>query len=88
MRKVDSLGRHNRAAGFQPVRLAGAPRGAAPRRALPQGRGLGTRGMNGDQTDTYGVPIRPGDVISSRRARSDCRESIGRLGLTLYSYNE
>jgi hypothetical protein len=60
----------------------------APGRSTPQGAGPGTRGMNGGQTDTYGVPMRPGDVITSRRALVDWNENVGRLGLTLYSYNE
>lgn len=60
----------------------------APGRSTPQGAGPGTRGMNGSQTDTYGVPMRPGDVITSRRALVDWNENVGRLGLTLYSYNE
>lgn len=59
-----------------------------PGRATPQGGGPGTRGMNGGQTDTYGVPMRPGDVITSRRALVDWKENVGRLGLTLYTYNE
>lgn len=61
---------------------------AAPGRATPQGAGPGTRGMNGGQTDTYGVPMRPGDIITSRRALVDWNENVGRLGLTLYTYNE
>jgi hypothetical protein len=50
--------------------------------------GPGQRGMNGGQTDTYGVPMRPGDVITSRRRLRDFQENTGRLGLTLYVYNE
>jgi hypothetical protein len=46
------------------------------------------RGMNGGQTDTYGVPMRPGDVISTSAALVDWEENEGRLGLTLYVYNE
>jgi hypothetical protein len=45
-------------------------------------------GMNGGQTDTYGVPMRPGDVITTRSALVDWEENEGRLGLTLYIYNE
>ncbi len=57
-------------------------------RATPGGAGPGTRGMNGGQTDSYGVPMRPGDVITSQRALVDWEENIGRLGLTLYSFND
>jgi hypothetical protein len=57
-------------------------------RATPGGAGPGTRGMNGGQTDTYGVPMRPGDVISSQRTLSGWEENVGRLGLTLYSYTD
>jgi hypothetical protein len=60
----------------------------APGRATPQGAGPGTRGMNGGQTDTYGVPMRPGDSITSRRRLKDWTENVGRLGLTLYVQNE
>jgi hypothetical protein len=49
---------------------------------------VGTRGMNGGQTDTWGVPMRPGDVITSRRALTGWEEKEGRLGLTLYVTNE
>ena len=61
---------------------------APPNRQSAQGGGPGTRGMNGGQTDTYGVPMRPGDVITSRRALVDWEEKVGRLGLTLYSHSE
>ena len=57
-------------------------------RATPQGGGPGTRGMNGGQTDTYGVPMRPGDVITSRTALVRWEENVGRLGLTLYTFTE
>lgn len=60
-----------------------------PRRASnPAGGGRGTRGMNGGQTDTYGVPMRSGDVISSRSRLVDWNERQGRLGLTLYTFTE
>jgi hypothetical protein len=59
-----------------------------PSRASATGAGPGTRGMNGGQTDTYGVPMRPSDVITSRRALVDWTENVGRLGLTLYSTTE
>lgn len=45
-------------------------------------------GMNGGQTDTYGVPMRPGDVIRSRSRLQRWEEREGRLGLTLYTYTE
>jgi hypothetical protein len=53
---------------------------------VPMGRGK--TGMNGGQTDTYGVPMRPGDVIRSRTRLRDWEEKVGRLGLTLYVYSE
>lgn len=45
-------------------------------------------GMNGGQTDTYGVPMRPGDVITTRTRLLDWHEREGRLGHTLYVRNE
>ena len=45
-------------------------------------------GMNGGQTDTYGPPMRPGDVIRSRSRLQDWNERHGRLGLTLYTFTE
>ena len=48
----------------------------------------GRRGMNGGQVDTYGVPIRPGDVITSRSRLRDWAERETRLGLTLFSFSE
>lgn len=47
-------------------------------------RGVGERGMNGGQTEQYGVPIKPGDVISTKSALVKLDERIGKLGLTLY----
>ena len=44
--------------------------------------------MNGGQTDTYGAPMRPGDVITARSRLSDWRERDGRLGWTLYTTTE
>ncbi|HKI74271.1 MAG TPA: MaoC family dehydratase N-terminal domain-containing protein [Pseudomonadales bacterium] len=61
------------------------------RPARPQGgggRGGGRTGLNGGQTDTYGVPMRPGDVITSRTRLKDWNERQGRMGLTLYTYTE
>lgn len=44
--------------------------------------------MNGGQTDTYGVPMRPNDVISSRSRLLDWNEREGRLGHTIYIRTE
>ena len=54
----------------------------------PQGGGVGTRGMNGGQTEEYDAPIRPGDVISTTTALVDWNERQTRLGLTLFSTTE
>lgn len=63
------------------------PKSAAPGAARgPDGRKL--TGMNGGQTDTYGVPMRPGDVVRSRSRLRDWNEREGRLGLTLYVFTE
>jgi hypothetical protein len=60
--------------------------------ALPAGpgRGGGAGGgiMNGGQTDTYGVPMRPGDVIAARARLRDWEERTTRLGETLFVFNE
>ena len=61
-------------------------RSSAPRNR-PDG-GKGTRGMNGGQTDTYGVPMKPGDIVRSRSRLKDWDERESRLGLTLYSRTE
>ena len=50
--------------------------------------GVGQRVMNGGQTDSYGVPMRPGDVIRESSALVNWEEREGRLGLTLFSYTE
>jgi hypothetical protein len=52
------------------------------------GDGAGQRMMNGGQTDTYGVPIRPGDVIDARARLRDWEERTTRLGDTLFVFNE
>ncbi|HJP40659.1 MAG TPA: MaoC family dehydratase N-terminal domain-containing protein [Dehalococcoidia bacterium] len=44
--------------------------------------------MNGGQTDTFGVPMRPGDVVTSRTRLFDWNEREGRLGHTLYTFME
>ena len=46
------------------------------------------RGMNGGQVETYGVPMKPGDVITMRTRLRDWEERETRLGLTLFSYSE
>lgn len=50
--------------------------------------GAPVTGMNGGQTDTYGVPMRPGDVISERSRLIDWWEQEGRLGHTLFVRSE
>ena len=66
-----------------PVRFDPNARASILTQPLP-----GRHGMNGGQTDTYGVPMRPGDVITSRRRLQGWEEREGRLGLTLYIRNE
>jgi acyl dehydratase len=44
--------------------------------------------LNGGQADTFFVPIRPGDVVTSRSRLSHWEEREGRHGLTIYSYTE
>lgn len=65
-------------------RPAGVRAGMSGRR--PDGKPL--TGMNGGQTDTYGVPMRAGDVISARSRLVDWNEREGRLGHTLYVRTE
>ena len=60
----------------------------APGRATAQGAGVGTRGMNGGQTEEYFEPMRPGDVISTTAGLVDWSERHTRLGLTLFTINE
>ena len=62
-------------------------RQAPPAQAQPAG-GVRLTGMNGSQTDTYGEPMRPGDLISARTRLADFNERQGRFGLMLYTYNE
>ncbi len=61
------------------------PADRAPRAAK---RGVGERTMNGGQREVYGVPIRPGDVITAKTALVHMEEKIGKLGLTLYKSTE
>jgi acyl dehydratase len=65
-----------------PIRTARPPRpeGAPGKRRL--------RGMNGGQVDTYGVPMRPGDVITARNRLRDWEERETRLGPTLFAHSE
>ena len=56
--------------------------------ATAAGGGVGTRILNGGQTDVYGVSMRPGDVISRSSALVGWNEREGRLGLTLFSSSE
>ena len=58
---------------------------------IPQPRktdGSRFTGMNGGQTDTYGAPMRSGDVITARSRLSDWHERDGRIGWTLYTTTE
>ena len=48
----------------------------------------GRTGLNGGQTDTYGVPMRSGDVIKARSRLRDFNERQGRMGLMLYTFTE
>jgi len=57
-------------------------------RATAAGGGVGTRGMNGGQTDFYEKSMRPGDVVSTSSALVDWYERNGKLGLTLFSVTE
>jgi acyl dehydratase len=66
-----------------PVERPQRPAGAGGQRG-----GRGRTGLNGGQTDTYGVPMRPGDVIRSRTRLKEWNEREGRMGLTLYTYTE
>ncbi len=50
--------------------------------------GPGQRGMNGGQVDTFGVPMRPGDVITARSRLRDWEERQTRLGWTIFSFQE
>ena len=56
------------------------PKTQEPRRKL--------RGMNGGQVETYGVAMRPGDVITARNRLRDWDERETRLGQTLFVYSE
>jgi hypothetical protein len=60
------------------------PTGAVPGQQSRQGGNV----MNGGQVDTFGVRMRPGDVITTRSRLSHWEERQGRNGLTLFSYQE
>ena len=60
------------------------PVGAVPGQQSQRGGNV----MNGGQADTFGVPMRPGDVVTSRSRLSHWEERHGRNGLTLFSYME
>lgn len=44
--------------------------------------------MNGGQTDTYGVPMRPDDVIRARSRLRNWEQRETRLGPTLFAFSE
>jgi hypothetical protein len=60
----------------------------APPAAAQPVAGVRLTGMNGGQTDSFGVPMRPGDVISARSRLQDFNERQGRFGLMLYTFTE
>jgi len=60
------------------------PAGAVPGQQARPGGNV----MNGGQVDTFGVRMRPGDVITRRSRLSHWEERQGRNGLTLFSYSE
>lgn len=68
----------------EPVKRAVPLLNAQPRH--PKGKPL--TGLNGGQTDTYGVPMRPGDVITARSRLLDWNEREGRFGHTIYVRTE
>lgn len=61
-----------------------------PPRAQTNGpkSGRGERGLNGGQVETFGVPLRPGDVITSRTRLKDWNERETRFGQTLFVETE
>jgi hypothetical protein len=64
-----------------PTGGAGDPMGGLP----------GLRGgniLNGGQVDTFGVRMRPGDVITSHLRLSHWEERQGKAGMMLFSYYE
>jgi acyl dehydratase len=63
-------------------------RRVAPAALAPPAGGVRLTNMNGGQTDTFGVPMRPGDVITARSRLQDFNERQGRFGLMLYAFSE
>ncbi|MBV1906385.1 MAG: MaoC family dehydratase N-terminal domain-containing protein [Pseudomonadales bacterium] len=61
-----------------------------PVKTRPKVKKTGKRrtGLNGGQTETYGVPMRPGDVITTRSRLKEWEERFGKMGLMLYTFNE
>lgn len=68
--------------------LVERPRGGSPGLAGRRPDGKPLTGMNGGQTDTYGAPMRPGDIVTVRSRLVDWWEREGRLGHTLYVRSE
>jgi len=60
----------------------------APQAAAPPVAGVRLTNMNGGQTDTFGAPMRSGDVITARTRLQDFNERQGRFGLMLYAFSE
>ena len=60
----------------------------APQAQIQPAGGVRLTGINGGQTDTYGAPQRPGDVITTRNRLQDFNEREGRFGLMLYMFSE
>ncbi len=58
--------------------------GALPGQTPTKGQNI----LNGGQVDTFGVRMRPGDVITTRSRLSRFEERVGRNGLTLYTFTE
>jgi hypothetical protein len=69
-------------------RAGGTPRGSRGSAGAVPSTGRRPRVMNGGQTDTYGAPMRPEDVITSRARLRDWEERTTRLGHTLFSFTE
>jgi hypothetical protein len=68
-----------------PIRMTPVqPSGAIPGQKPEPGGNV----LNGGQVDTFGVRMRPGDVITTRTRLSNWEERQGRNGLTLYTYLE
>jgi hypothetical protein len=68
-----------------PIRTAPPPlSGALPGQKVKKGGNV----LNGGMTETLGVKMKPGDVITSRTRITHWEEREGRNGLTLYMYVE